>query len=315
MQVADRFHLWQNLAEDGGKTVLACLAAYGPAARPGQPAGPGRLPGPRRAGSRTGSATWTAASAAGRPAPGTLRRRPGCCAPRAAPSADRPPPRAGPQHRTAFAHAASIDELLVKATSRPSILDPFKPYLGQRWNDGITNAAALHEEIRARGWTGGIQAVERYLRQFRTADGRDRQARARPRTAPSAPAPPKTRQITSWLLRRPETLTDDEHAQLAAIRARCPHIDALAGHVTSFAQMMTHRTGQNDLETWLAAAETSDLPELRSFAHGIRRDQQAVTNGLTLPYSSGTVEGTVNKIKMLSSSRGRFSPRLSQNRT
>ena len=32
---------------------------------------------------------------------------------------------------------------------------------------------------------------------------------------------------------------------------------------------------------------------------GIRNDQQAVVNGLTLPYSSGKVEGTVNKIKML----------------
>ena len=30
---------------------------------------------------------------------------------------------------------------------------------------------------------------------------------------------------------------------------------------------------------------------------GIRNDQQAVVNGLTLPYSSGKVEGTVNKIK------------------
>ena len=69
--------------------------------------------------------------------------------------------------------------------------------------------------------------------------------------------------------------------------------------MTSFAQMMTARTGEDDLETWLAAAQTSDLPQLRSFAHGIRLDQQAVTNGLTLPWSSGTVEGTVNKIKML----------------
>ena len=39
-------------------------------------------------------------------------------------------------------------------------------------------------------------------------------------------------------------------------------------------------------------------PELRSFATGIRH-QQAVTNGLTLPYSSGKVEGAVTKIKML----------------
>ena len=38
---------------------------------------------------------------------------------------------------------------------------------------------------------------------------------------------------------------------------------------------------------------------LRSFAIGIRNDQQAVTNGLTLHWNSGRVEGTVNKIKMI----------------
>jgi hypothetical protein len=53
----------------------------------------------------------------------------------------------------------------------------------------------LHEEIRARGWEGGILTVERYLRQFRTADGRDRQARApapahRPVRPPAPQAPP-----------------------------------------------------------------------------------------------------------------------------
>ena len=30
----------------------------------------------------------------------------------------------------------------------------------------------------------------------------------------------------------------------------CPHIDALAGDVTAFAEMMTARTGRRDLEAW-----------------------------------------------------------------
>jgi transposase len=63
--------------------------------------------------------------------------------------------------------------------------------------------------------------------------------------------------------------------------------------------MMTARTGSRDLAAWLAAAEADDLPELRSLASGIRNDIQAVINGLTLPYSSGKVEGTVNKIKTI----------------
>jgi transposase len=306
IQVADRWHLWHNLAEYAEKAVAAhrgCLNEPDPDPAGGPdggdtPAGPAMSVLPAEP-----DGLRDVDGRERRLVPRTRERHAAVHQLLAAGHSLSSASRAlGLDRKTVrrFARQPDADTLLVKATSRPSILDPFKPYLGQRWNQGITNAAALHEEIRARGWTGGIQAVERYLRQFRTADGRDRQARARPQlTAPSAPPPPKTRQITSWLLRRPENLTPGEQARLTAIRARCPHIDALACLVTSFAEMMTRRTGENDLETWLAAAETGDLPELRSFAHGIRIDQQAVTNGLTLPWSSGKVEGTVNKIKML----------------
>jgi transposase len=188
-----------------------------------------------------------------------------------------------------FARAGSAGELLGKATSRESRLDEFKPYICQRWNQGVTDAAALHAELRERGWAGSVQTVRRYVRPFR-------QAAAAP---DPAPAVPKTRQITRWLLTRPDHLQPGEQAQLAAIRARCPHIDALAGHVTAFAEMMTARTGSRDLEAWLAAVEADDRSGLRSLAAGIRTDQQAVTNGLTLPWNSGRVEGTVNKIKMI----------------
>jgi transposase len=80
---------------------------------------------------------------------------------------------------------------------------------------------------------------------------------------------------------------------------RVLHLNALAGHVRSFAEMMTRRQGQHELEGWLVAVEAGDQPGLHSFANGIRRDQQAVTAGLTLPYSSGAVEGNVNRIKMI----------------
>jgi transposase len=62
---------------------------------------------------------------------------------------------------------------------------------------------------------------------------------------------------------------------------------------------MTGRLGEQQLDDWLAAVEAADQPCLHSFAAGIRTDQQAVTNGLTLPYSSGKVEGNVNRIKMI----------------
>ncbi len=49
----------------------------------------------------------------------------------------------------------------------------------------------------------------------------------------------------------------------------------------------------------MSKVQADDLPDLNSFVAGLRQDTQAVTNGLTLPYSSGAVEGAVNRIKML----------------
>ena len=62
---------------------------------------------------------------------------------------------------------------------------------------------------------------------------------------------------------------------------------------------MTKRTGEYELASWLERAEADDQPELHSFATGIRQDLAAVTAGLTLPYSSGSTEGNVNRIKAI----------------
>ena len=296
IQVADRWHLWHNLAEHTEKTVVAhraCLKEETP--EPGDAGGmppgqepAGEQPAPpaepdglrdvcgreRRLVTRTRErhAAIGELLAAGHSL-GAISRALGL---------DRHTVRR-------FAREPDVDKLLVKATSRDSKLDPFKPWINQRQNQGVTDAAVLHAELQAQGWTGSVQAVRRYVRPFR-------QRTAAP---PPAPAIPKARQITRWLLSRPASLDPGNRAQLAGIRARCPHLDNLAAHITSFAEMMTNRTGEQQLPGWLAAVEADDQPHLHSFAAGIRRDQDAVTAGLTLPYSSGTVEGNVNRIKML----------------
>ena len=309
IQVADRWHLWHNLGEYVEKAVVAhrgCLTgAADELAAAGQDAPPGPQP--------------PDAAPAAAPAAGPDGLRDVCGRERALVSRtlDRHAAvhellRAGRSQREAaeilglsrntvnrFARQAGPAGLLVKATGRESRLDPFKPWINRRWNEGLTSAAALHAEMTAtQGWTGSVQAVERYVRQFRGADGRTREGRA-PRPAPAAPPAPKTRQITRWLLTRPCRLATGDQARLAAVTASCSHLDALAGHVRSFAEMMTRRQGLLALEDWLTRVEADDQPQLHSFANGIRRDQQAVTAGLALPYSSAAMEGNVNKIKMI----------------
>lgn len=62
--------------------------------------------------------------------------------------------------------------------------------------------------------------------------------------------------------------------------------------------MMTNIEGHR-LNDWIEANENVEPTPLRTFARHLRRDLDAVTAGLSLPWSSGRVEGHVNRIKYL----------------
>ena len=200
-----------------------------------------------------------------------------------------------------FWRAGSAGELL--AVRSTSVLDPYLPYLRQRWAEGTTTVRTLHAEITALGYQGGSTTVYAGLSLLKLA------------APPRPPAPPTTRQVTRWILTSPASLDPADAAALNAIRARCPELSALASHVTGFAEILTGRHG-DQLDSWMAAASASPgQPELRSFTAGIRQDYQAVRNGLTLPWNSGLVEGLNTRTKLIKRQMyGRAGFRLLRNR-
>ncbi|MBP2312975.1 transposase [Azospirillum soli] len=48
------------------------------------------------------------------------------------------------------------------------------------------------------------------------------------------------------------------------------------------------------MDSWLAAADDTALA---GFAEGVKRDLAAVRAGVTLPWSTGPVEGQISKLK------------------
>jgi transposase len=205
-----------------------------------------------------------------------------------------------------FARAASPEELLASdGTGRQaSILDEHAAYLRQRWNAGCTNAAQLWQELRDRGYPGGPTYVRQYLARFRGAT-------AAPEPKPAAP---KVRAVTSWIMTSPDQLADADRAGLDAITAASPELAEVAASVRAFAVMMNERRGRKQLEPWMTAAEATGEPALRSFVTGLRADQDAVTNGLSLRWSSGSVEGHVNRIMLKRQMCGRAGPDLLRRR-
>ena len=53
---------------------------------------------------------------------------------------------------------------------------------------------------------------------------------------------------------------------------------------------------QEQFDPWLQAALGSGMPDLRTFAEGLQRKHSAVKAALTYPYSTGPVEGQINRL-------------------
>lgn len=188
-----------------------------------------------------------------------------------------------------FRLAATAEELINGPRKSVRPIDRYGPYLHQRWNEGVHDAAHLHAEITAQGYNGSKRSVRRFVEPLRPYQ----------HVADLPAPPPKVREATRWLTSHPDHLTEDEATKLSQLKERSATLARLAEHVTAFAQMLTGLTGAKHLEDWLTHVEADDLPALHTFARGIRRDQGAVTNGLTLRHSSGAVEGNVCRVKAI----------------
>ena len=91
---------------------------------------------------------------------------------------------------------------------------------------------------------------------------------------------------------------DEDRAGRKALLTRSPALATTCRLVRDFAEIMVGRRC-HEVQEWITRVRGDGSPALWSFAVGLLRDLDAVTAGLTLEYSSGPVEGHVNRIEML----------------
>ena len=202
-----------------------------------------------------------------------------------------------------IAHALGINRQTVRGwlrsgqlptwrqSPRGSAVDAYADYLRQRWSEGCHNAVPLWQELQERGYRGTLRTVQRSLRRLR---GTAQTASGAGRTMAAWKMPSKRR--AAWLVVADRDRIDvTEQRFVDALVASSPELNRLIGLAREFSAMV-RRQQADRLDRWLAAVKGSALA---GFADGLRRDLDAIRAALSLPWSTGPVEGQISYLKTI----------------
>jgi transposase len=183
-----------------------------------------------------------------------------------------------------------------------SVLNPYKDYLLERWNAGCHTAIQLFRDLQLRGYPGSYRRVTAYVSRLRQAQGIPPRRQGRRQSLPVVAEPiaqPLTPRRATWLvLRRAEHRTAAEAQQLAQLHAQSAEVAKAMDLAQDFTALVRQRQPER-LDPWLTRATASTLEAFQRFASGLQEDYKAIKAGVTLPWSTSPVEGHINRLKML----------------
>ena len=211
--------------------------------------------------------------------------------------------------RTVYTYLAAptFPERQPSSRQRRSGLDPYKPYLLEQWNLGRQQTKELFQEIQQQGYKGSYATVARYTQQLRQSQPQLKPKRESLNDLPGrGPAPkiqtsdqePLSARRAAWLiLKQEENLTSKEENLLERLGGQ-PELSGAITLAQGFIELVRQRLPEN-LDSWLEKAKNSSIKAFQSFAKGLKEDYDAVKAGVTLEVSNGPVEGQNNRLKML----------------
>jgi transposase len=202
-------------------------------------------------------------------------------------------------HRATVRHWLGAGSFPERARRRvTSRTDPFLDYLRRRWDEGCHNAAQLTREIRALGFSGSSVMVRRRVASWRQGE-RTRGCRPPSRRHQPPLVRPSSRRVSWWLLTEPTQLKPEELAFVQSLGDRCAELKTSAELARTFADMVRRRQ-VGEWETWKTRVQGPGVArELNGFAEGLKQDEAAVKAALSLEWSNGQVEGQINRLKTL----------------
>jgi transposase len=180
-------------------------------------------------------------------------------------------------------------------------LDPYLPYLREQWDAGLHNGARLLALVKERGYSGCQSGLRKRLAEWR--------AELPPRRWPGPPPKPRLfvqkgqrrlspRSASFLMIVPPEKLTAKQRQQLEYICQASSDLHTVYLLSQEFVTMLKERQA-DCLHEWLKMVKALHVAELTSFANGIYRDYAAVYAACSRSESNGVTEGHVNRLKFL----------------
>src|SRR5271157_2034470 len=198
------------------------------------------------------------------------------------------------------------------AAPKPCSPSYFRDYLSRRWAEGCIRGRELLHEIKLRGYTGSFSHLERLLAKWRSARGSEVVTLPAAPTLftepPVATAPRAVDPATGWLISpivaaalciKPRgLLTPNQAAKIGALKIASPDFTAMRQLAMRFRGILRSKDLQK-FDVWLNDAQQSGIYAIHRFARTMRRDIDAVRNALTEGWSNGQTEGQINRLKTL----------------
>jgi transposase len=183
-----------------------------------------------------------------------------------------------------------------------SVLTPYKERLLTRWNAGYREALQLFRDLRRHGYTGSYPTVARYAQRLRQAQGlqprEQRPGHTLPRVVEMQQQPLTTRRATRMVLKRSEHRSEADAQLIAQLQTQHPDVAVAINLAQDFCTLLRARQADR-FDDWLTRAMASGVAALQRFAAGLQADYEAVKASMRLPWSNGPVEGQINRLNML----------------
>ena len=149
----------------------------------------------------------------------------------------------------------------------------------------------IYKSIQSKGYSGSVAAIRMFMQKERSHAKRSGMQSGKDYIHRIS--------LSQLVYRKLEDVKLITQEQYDALLKQYPELAVLYGILRDFHRIFFSKKAE-DLEQWIEQSSGIEtIPELKSYAEGLKQDLYAVKNAIMFDYNNGLAEGSVTKIKLI----------------